>query len=69
VEEARQTTDADEQQQLINDAERILLTEDIGVIPINWYLGDYVYSEDLVNFTQTNFGLITWEKVSLANQS
>ena len=69
VEEARQTTDAAEQQELFNEAEQILLNDDIGVIPINWYLGDYVYSEDLVNFTQTNFGLITWEKVSLANQS
>ena len=25
---------------------RILLNDDVGVIPINWYRGDYVYNED-----------------------
>ena len=46
-----------------NEAETILL-DDVGVIPIIWYRGDYVFNEDEVGgFTQTNFGLIHYEKV------
>ena len=40
----RQTIDPDEQGELFQEAEEILLNEDIGVIPINWYRGDYVYN-------------------------
>jgi ABC-type transport system substrate-binding protein len=69
VDEAKATTDPDEQADLMTQAEQILLNEEIGVVPINWYLGDYVYNEDLVGFTQTSFGLITWEKISLASSS
>jgi ABC-type transport system substrate-binding protein len=69
VDEAKATTDAAEQADLFTRAEQILLNEEVGVVPINWYLGDYVYSEDLVGFTQTSFGLITWEKISLASSS
>jgi oligopeptide transport system substrate-binding protein len=64
VDDAKATVDPDEQATLFQDAEKILLNDDIGVIPIVWYRGDYVYSEDLANFTETNFGLIIWEKVS-----
>jgi len=69
VDDAKATTDADEQADLFTQAEQILLNEEIGVVPINWYLGDYAYNEDLVGFTQTSFGLINWEKVSLASSS
>lgn len=63
VEEAKQTTDPDEQADLFQQAESILL-DDVGVIPIVWYRGDYVFNEDEIGgFTQTNFGLINWEKV------
>jgi oligopeptide transport system substrate-binding protein len=63
VDEAKQTVDPTEQADLFHQAETILLDE-VGVIPIVWYRGDYVYNEDEIgNFTQTNFGLITWEKV------
>ena len=34
------------------------------MVPLNWYRGDYVYSDDVVNFPQTNFGLIVWEQVA-----
>jgi ABC-type oligopeptide transport system substrate-binding subunit len=67
VDEAKQTTDPEEQASLFNQAEEILLNEEIGVIPVNWYLGDYAYNEELVGFTQTNFGLINYEKVSRAS--
>ncbi len=64
IDEAKQTVDADEQASLFQEAEQILLNDDTGVIPMNWYRGDYVYSDDIVNFTQTNFGLIVWEQVA-----
>jgi len=67
VDEAKQTTDPDEQAQLFQDAEKILLNEATMAIPINWYNGDYVYNpETVANFPQTNFGLILWEQVTLA---
>ncbi len=63
VDEAKQTVDPDEQASLFQEAESILL-DDVGVIPIVWYRGDYVFNEDEVGgFTQTNFGLINFEKV------
>jgi oligopeptide transport system substrate-binding protein len=67
VDDAKSTVDADEQAQLFHEAEQILLNDEIGVVPLNWYVGDYAYNGDkLVNFTQTSFGLFAWEKVSIA---
>jgi oligopeptide transport system substrate-binding protein len=64
--DAKESTDPDEQAELFQEAERMLLNDDIALAPINWYLGDYVYNGDEVaTFTQTNLGLIIWEKVSL----
>jgi ABC-type oligopeptide transport system substrate-binding subunit len=66
VDEAKRTVDKDKQGDLFNQAEEILLNDDIAVIPINWYRGDYVYNDDkIANFPQTNMGLILWEQVSL----
>ncbi len=66
VAEGKETVDPDDQAALFQDAEKILLNEDTGVVPMNWYLGDYVYSDDIANFPQTNFGLILWEQVAFA---
>ena len=66
IDEAKQETDADTQAQLFQDAEKILLNEDTGVVPMNWYKGDYVYSDEISSFPQTNFGLIIWEQVRFA---
>jgi oligopeptide transport system substrate-binding protein len=66
IDEAKQTVDADAQATLFNDAEKILLNDDTGVVPMNWYKGDYVYSDDIANFDQTSFGLIIWEQVKFA---
>lgn len=65
VDEAKQTTDAEAQAKLFQDAERILLNEATMAIPINWYRGDYVYdAEKWENFEQTNGGLIFWERIT-----
>ena len=63
VDEAKATTDLDQQGELFREAESILL-EDSAVIPLNWYKGDYVFNGDkLGNFTQSNLGLIPWETI------
>jgi ABC-type oligopeptide transport system substrate-binding subunit len=65
--EAKQTVDLDEQASLFQQTEEVLLNEQVGTIPINWYRGDYAYDDEQVSFfTQSNFGLIPWEKVTLA---
>ena len=68
VDEAKATVDLDAQGELFRQAESILLNDDIGVIPINWYNGDYAYDDETVSdFTQTsNGGLILWEQVSVS---
>lgn len=64
IDEAKQTVDADEQADLFQQAEKILLNDDTGVVPMNWYKGDYAYSDEIASFPQTNFGLILWEQVA-----
>jgi oligopeptide transport system substrate-binding protein len=66
VDEAKATSDPEEQADLFHQAEQILLNDDIGVIPGFWMVGDYVYNGDkIANFPQTTFQLVIWEKVSL----
>jgi ABC-type transport system substrate-binding protein len=66
VDKAKQTVDTADQAKLFQQAEQILLNDDTGVVPMNWYRGDYAYNADRVaRFPQTNFGLILWEQVAL----
>ena len=66
VDEAMRTTDPVAQGELFNQAEDILLNKATGVVPINWYRGDYAYNQERVeNFTQSNFGLIAWEQITV----
>jgi oligopeptide transport system substrate-binding protein len=62
VAEAKATPDEEEQADLYRQAERHLLNEDVAVVPLAWYRGDYVFDErEVVNFTQTPLGLIRYE--------
>jgi oligopeptide transport system substrate-binding protein len=64
--EARSTVDEGEQAELFHQAEDILLNENVGVLPLLWYRGEYAYNpETVANFPQNNFGLVQWETVSL----
>jgi ABC-type transport system substrate-binding protein len=66
IDEAKATVDKDKAAELFQQAEQILLNDDIAVIPVNWYVGDYVYNDDKVaNFPQTAMGMVLWEQVSL----
>jgi ABC-type oligopeptide transport system substrate-binding subunit len=66
VEEGKATTDPEEQAELYQQAEQMLLNDQIGTIPINWYLGEYVYSEEIANLEQNPDLHIEWETVALA---
>ena len=46
VDEAKQTVDPDAQAELFQQAEDVLLNQEVAVIPINWYLGDYAYNPE-----------------------
>jgi ABC-type oligopeptide transport system substrate-binding subunit len=66
VNRAKAETDPDAAGELYREAEDILLNQDIATIPINVYLGDYVYNpEKITNFPQTNLGLILWEQATV----
>ena len=68
VDQAKSETDTEAAAELYQQAEQILLNEDVGVIPMNWYRGDYVYNPDKVeNFEQNPVGIIAWERVTVTS--
>jgi oligopeptide transport system substrate-binding protein len=69
VDEAKANPDPAAAGELFNEAEDILLNQDIAVVPINFYRGDYVYNPERITggFTQSSLGLIPWETVTVAD--
>lgn len=66
IAEAKATTDADAAGELFREAEQVLLNEDTGVVPINWYRGQQVYNGDKIAHLQEEpTGHVIWETVSL----
>jgi oligopeptide transport system substrate-binding protein len=66
VSRAKAETDKDAAAKLYNQAEELLVNTDIGVVPLLWYVGDYVYNpEKVTNFPQTGLGLVLWEQVTV----
>lgn len=66
IKQAKSTTDEDEAQDLFRQAERILLNEDMGAIPIVYYKGTLVYNGDkIAQLTEEPTGHVIWEKVAL----
>jgi ABC-type transport system substrate-binding protein len=66
ISEARSTEDADDRAQLYRDAEEQAL-KDVAYIPINWYNGQIVYTEDVGNLVQTPLQFVLYENVTLAS--
>jgi oligopeptide transport system substrate-binding protein len=65
---AKANPDEDAAADQYHQAERILLNDDIGVIPINFYKGDYVYNPDRVqNFRQTPGGIVLYDQVTVTD--
>jgi len=66
VAEAKANTDADAAAELFQQAEQVLLNDDTGVVPINWYNGQQVYNgEKVANLFEEPTGHVVWETVSL----
>ena len=67
IDEAKSTIDVEAAGELFRQAEDILLNQDIGVIPFNWYLGDYVFNDDkLDGFVQTPGGIIPYDQLTIS---
>lgn len=64
IDAAKQTTDEDEAARLYNEAEDILLNQDVAVLPYLYYALDYVYSDELARFPVNKLGLVLWEQVA-----
>jgi ABC-type oligopeptide transport system substrate-binding subunit len=68
VDEAKATPDPDEATPLFQEAERVLLNEDVGVVPLNFQNGDYVFNPDRVpDFTQRPDGIIAYETITVSD--
>ena len=66
IAEAKANTDPDEAAELFRQAEQVLLNDDTGVVPINWYRGQNVYNGDkIAHFFEEPTGHVVWETVSL----
>ena len=64
--EAKAETDKDNAFKLFQDSEELLVNTDIGVVPLLWYVGDYVYNpEKVTNFPQTPLGFVLYEQVTV----
>ncbi len=52
--------------QLFNQAEDLLLNQDVATVPINWYVGDLAWNPDALDgFSQTVIGLVPWEQITV----
>jgi ABC-type oligopeptide transport system substrate-binding subunit len=67
IKAAQAETDKTKRGELYNQAEQILLNQDVQAIPINWYTGQIAYSNNVVNFHQPPLGLMLWEKVGVTS--
>lgn len=65
VAEAASTADEDERAELWVEAETILL-EDMGVIPINWYTNQIVYSDRVEDLVANALQAVNYPEMSLA---
>jgi len=62
---ALKETDTTKRGELYSSAESYLLNDTTAAIPLNWYTGDQVYRDTVVNSGQQPLGNILWEKVGI----
>jgi oligopeptide transport system substrate-binding protein len=66
VDEAKATPEPDAAAPLFQEAERVLLNDDVGAFPINFQNGDYVFNPDRVpDFNQRPDGIIPFETIGV----
>jgi len=68
VDEAKTKTDVEEAGELFREAERVLLNDDVGALPINFATGDYAFNPDTVpDFQQRPDGIIPYETITVSS--
>lgn len=67
VAQAQAEPDDDKRAELYRQSEDYLLNTAIATIPINWYTGDQVYSDKVVNYDQPPLGIIQWQTVGVTS--
>jgi len=60
---ALKETDPTKRGEYYQQSEEQLLNETVSAIPLNWYTGDQVYRDTIVNYDQQPLGNILWEKI------
>jgi oligopeptide transport system substrate-binding protein len=65
VAQAQAEPDDTKRAELYQQSEDYLLNTAIATIPINWYTGDQVYSDKVVNYDQPPLGIIQWQTVGV----
>lgn len=65
IEDAQAEPDPAKRGELYNQAEEILLNEEMATIPLNWYTGAQVYRETALNVDQPPLGIMLWERVAV----
>ena len=65
VAKAQAELDDTKRAELYQQAEDYLLNTATATVPINWYTGDQVYADKVVNYDQPPLGIILWERVGV----
>jgi ABC-type oligopeptide transport system substrate-binding subunit len=65
IAKAQAEVDPDKRASFYQQAEDYLLNDRMAVTPINWYVGDQVSADNVVNYEQPPLSLILWERVGL----
>jgi len=65
VTKAQSEPDDTKRAELYQQAEAYLLNDVTATVPLNWYTGDQVYAENVVNYDQPPLGIILWERVGI----
>ena len=60
---ALKETDPTKRGEFYQQAEEQLLNESVAAIPLNWYTGDHVFRDTVINYDQQPLGNVLWEKV------
>ena len=60
---ALKETDATKRGEYYQQSEEQLLNGTVSAIPLNWYTGDHVFRDTIVNYDQQPLGNVLWEKI------
>lgn len=66
IDKARRSLDAGERAKNYQEAEKVLLNDQVNSIPLNWYTGTNVFRDRVTNYDQPPLGLMLWERVAVS---